>query len=361
MTPPPAAPRLTWSLVVATYARHEMLARSVSLAARQTRPPAEVVVVDGSPDWQAGEALVRGALADAGYGGRLAYQPARTLGLPAQRNQANALAGGDVLFLMDDDSLLYPDAAERVMAAYEADAEGRVVGVGLVHADEPPPGAALPAGAAPTVEGGRRARARRALTRLSWRGTGFFLPYDAEFPAHPLPAACAALGARPAPVLDGFRMTFRRWVCGRLQFEEMLRRYAVSEDQDFSYRASRLGALAELPGARVHHVGAGGGRLPRRTVVTLHWCNQVALRAVHGTGRGRAGLRLAAVLPFRLGVYLLQDALDADAGLPRTRGTLSAIPWCVRFLALPAPRVRAAHAAMQARLLGPDPGPGGRA
>lgn len=342
---------LSWSLVVATYARHEVLAVAVGLAARQSRPPREIVVVDGSVDWESGRARVAASLSEAGYRGTLRYEPAVALGLPQQRNQAISLASGDVLFLLDDDSLTYPDCAERVMEAYEADASRAVVGVGPVHVEEPPPGARGVAVAAP-ARGGLRARLERRLERVAWRGTGFFLPYDDDFPTHAVPPECAALGARPVRVLDGFRMTFRRSVFESLAFEEMLRHYAVSEDQDFSYRASRLGALVELPTARLHHAAAVGGRLSPRTVTTLRWCNRVALRVVHGGARGRVARKLAAALPLHVAISFLQDLVRGDAGLARTRGVLAAIPRCVSMLRLPAERVRATYPAFQARLLG---------
>jgi GT2 family glycosyltransferase len=347
MTPP-----LTWSLVISTYQRPEILGLCVRLAVRQSRPPSEVVVVDCGSNWSVGAARVRAELAAAQFGGTLRYEAAVTRALTAQRNQGIAATSADIVFLLDDDSMLYEDGAERVMQVYERDDKEQIVGVGLVHVPDPPSAVrdVLPGD---KRERGPRAAAQRWLTRMSWRGVGFFLPYDRVSPSPAIPPACAQLGAVAAPMLDGFRMTFRRSVCSTLRFEELLRYFATyGEDHDFCYRASRLGAVVELPSARLHHAVAPAGRLTKRNVMTMLWCNRVALQVANGAHRVRAMKRFLMLFPFHLVVAFLRDLLDFDTHVSRARGLLAALPTCCRLLAMGPHRVREHYPAIQMRLFG---------
>ena len=47
----------------------------------------------------------------------------------------------EILFLLDDDSFMYPDCAERIMAVYDADADGLVGGIQTGVTALPPPAA----------------------------------------------------------------------------------------------------------------------------------------------------------------------------------------------------------------------------
>jgi len=343
---------LTWGLVVATYGRGKLLEECVRLAVAQTRPPAEVVIVDASPDWEATRRAVEAIARPRGVAVR--YVEAERASSAAQRNQGIALAGADVLFLVDDDTLLYPDCAERILRVYEADTERSIVGVGGVHVDEPPPAADPSYRAAPgpwRAGGSLRARTESLAWRWSQRGSGFFLPYDRAFPRHRLPPTCRDLPIAPALVLDGFRMTLRRDVLAHERFEEMLSRYAVSEDQDLSYRVSRHGMLVEARDALLTHLSFGGGRLSRRTVAVLRTTNRLALNVLHSPYRARTTARYAAAVPLHVVTGLALDVLRGDWSLPDTAGALAAIPPALRLLAMTPARVRAWYPAFQSRVL----------
>src|SRR5262249_61803060 len=60
--------------------------------------------------------------------------------------------------------------------------------------------------------------------------------------------------------LSGCNMSFRREVLAELEFAERLGGYALGEDLDFSYRASRRWTLVVTPAARLEHRHAAGGR-----------------------------------------------------------------------------------------------------
>ncbi len=134
MTIPAAG--LTWALVVATKDRIEALRVCVEHAVSQSRPPAEVIIVDASADWQNHRDEIATLAAKSGVP-CTCLQAARP-SAAFQRNQGIEAATADILFLIDDDSFLYPDAADQVLQLYEADSKGEVAGIQLIPAAKPP-------------------------------------------------------------------------------------------------------------------------------------------------------------------------------------------------------------------------------
>ena len=110
---------LNWALVVATYRREQILPRCLRLGVQQTRPPVEVIVVDASPGWDKTRDTILGGLAAEHPQIRWSYQAAEKRSLPAQRNQGIRQAHPDILFLVDDDSLMYSDCAEKIPIAFQ--------------------------------------------------------------------------------------------------------------------------------------------------------------------------------------------------------------------------------------------------
>ncbi|HEY8926198.1 MAG TPA: glycosyltransferase, partial [Polyangia bacterium] len=90
----------TWALTVATYKRHQILAECVKRALRQTVGPAEIVIVDASPNWQEGKVAIEALCREAGV--PCQYVEASVPSSAVQRNQGIALARADVLFMIDD-------------------------------------------------------------------------------------------------------------------------------------------------------------------------------------------------------------------------------------------------------------------
>lgn len=55
-----------WALCVSTYNRGAMLCDCVRHALASTEPPAEIVIVDASDEWQQNRTSVEAAIAEAG-------------------------------------------------------------------------------------------------------------------------------------------------------------------------------------------------------------------------------------------------------------------------------------------------------
>src|SRR5262249_16311859 len=212
----PDADRLTWALVIATYRRERILQRCLRLAVQQTRPPSEVIVVDASPGWEKTRDEVLAAIAPIHPQARWTYAPAEKRSSAAQRNQGVRLSRADVVFLIDDDSLMYPDCAEQIMQIYEADTNGAVAGVNAVHVPAPPDDPNDITAQAPSEHGTTKRYGLLArLVRRLLRADDLFVPYDADFPRHPIPVEVQGLPIGTRPLMAGWGMTFRRAVCLR--------------------------------------------------------------------------------------------------------------------------------------------------
>jgi glycosyltransferase involved in cell wall biosynthesis len=234
---------LTWSLCVCTLNRPEILAQCVALAAAQTRPPAEVVIVDSSDAIDHGRDLVTAALA-AKPDIRLIYERSEIKSSTTQRNRAIDLCAADVLFVIDDDSFMHPECAEEVMKVYEADVDGRIAAVSAENVPVSPLGAS---GTPDAKDSGRRryasvaARARSSgvirwiATRILFQSKNdLFLFYDLGAEPHPIPESVRALDVAPLELIGGCVMTVRRAVADRERFDAALRYYAAFEDLDAS-------------------------------------------------------------------------------------------------------------------------------
>lgn len=307
-------------------------------ALEQTRPPSEVIVVDASPDWQASRAAVMAEVAPLRPGVRWRYVEAERRSLPAQRNQGIALATAPILFMIDDDSLMYPDCAAEILKVYAADTRRQVAGVGAQEVAAPPPapwlldllnlgkGAGAPSGAAARQASDSPARLRQRLrwnlAQLFDRGPGSFLPYDGAWPDQSLPAECAHLHVSAAKALNGFRMTFRREVIKSEGFLGWFIGYAPLEDLDGTYRASRHGVLVNAHEAKLCHLVHHAAR-PNHYSVAAQWVmSSAVLHAVFGQDRealSRAWRRR--VRRFLL-LELVKDLAKRRFTLPNFRGIL---------------------------------------
>jgi Glycosyl transferase family 2 len=344
--------QVTWALVVATYKRHEILRRCIHAALAQTRPPVEVVIVDSSPD-----AAERACQFQAEFGTesglRFVYDVSTVASSTAQRNRGVRLATADVLFLIDDDSIMYPDCAAAIMVVYDQDPHRMIAGVSALHDPTPPdlgrePGQhgdsaaqGLP-GPPPyplPIDSTERQRAattsppprppdrwyRKAARALLQMESTYFVPYDHDFPTLPIPLSVPPNTIGRIHVMAGYAMTFRRDAILQEPFDEILQRYAAGEDQDVSYRISRHGAIVNAVEARLCHLFASGGRLSPFVVTVLANLNPVVLHKKFSADAGLSQRRLMSVMVRRLAASLVKDAAAKDWSFSNARGVAYAL------------------------------------
>lgn len=250
------------AIIVATRNRLDMLAVSLPLFVNQTRPAARLVVVDRSDDHDSVRALCERVAGDAGMPLEVYY--GTQANLPSQRNQGLEVITEDVVLFPDDDSLWYPDTAEKVLAVYDADRNQRY---GAVSAND--------VYVAPGGTGDAPPRTSRLTEHPAIMGVRNWLeaalvpqPFEVygRGRTHDLEPAARADGLDHELVgtIGGYRMSFRTPVAQRLQFDPLLGSrvgYGIHEDKDMALRVLSLGSLiAVAPGARVFHNVAPGKR-----------------------------------------------------------------------------------------------------
>jgi GT2 family glycosyltransferase len=214
---------VSFSVVIPTRGRPGPLRETLETLARCDPQPTEVIVVDGDPAHSA-EPIVRNAFPAARY---LASEP----GLTRQRNVGVAACDGDVIVFADDDVVFDPGVFAHLDKTYRDEtvigATGRVI--------EP----------ASRRFGHKHDPIRRIL--LAGGPQGSFTRFG--YPRYLLDTATA----RDVEVMQGCFMTARKDAVERVGFDESLSGYALAEDEDFSYRLSRLGRIRYVPDAVVEH------------------------------------------------------------------------------------------------------------
>lgn len=325
---------LTWGLVISTYNREKVLPLCLELAVKQSRLPIEIVVVDASDHWQDTRNQVMADIAVHAPDIRWVYEAAEQRSICLQRNQGIKLATADVLFLIDDDSLMYPTCAEEIMRVYEADTEGAIAGVQAAAVEHPPTDITI------TDNRKQTGSASEFLTPHSgllgelkgwiWKhvflmdGRKLFLPYDGDFPSHPIPASLSHLNVWRVELFQGHRMTYRREMIAKEMFEPFLRYYTAGEDLDASYRVSRHGCLLMALDAQLHHFQSAGGRLSRFKISVLSALNQALCIRRNAPNLSQVKGLYYRLMMRRVVAELLKDLLSRRWSLPQARGILVA-------------------------------------
>jgi GT2 family glycosyltransferase len=350
---------LTWALVIPTYQREFMLWRCLQLAANQTFPAKQIIVIDGSPNWLEVKTRVSHKLANHYPHIEWHYLPAQRLSSASQRNQGIALVDADVVFLIDDDSLMYPDCAEEVMRVYAQDTERKVAGV-MPFLDPLPPDMPQEKMSITTPKDRffkwlRIVKVKlRAVAKRLIKDDDIFIPYHFTFPKYTLPSTLKELAVHTVPMFHGARMTFRREILEQIQFEETLERYAVNEDNDVCYRASLHGMLLHAVKAHICHLEIGHARLSRFTTTALWGLNQAVLHRFHSTNLQRFERLFSKLLWQRLFTQTVKDILDLRWTLPSTRGVWFALRHYKAILASEPEALRHWYPTLQQTLISRD-------
>jgi GT2 family glycosyltransferase len=217
---------MTFSVVIPTLGRPNLLRETLESLAVCDPMPDEVIVVDGGDG--GAEDVVRRAFPGARY---LRSEP----GLTRQRNAAIDVASGEALLFLDDDVEVEPSLLAKLAAAFAdpavVGATGRVV--------------------EPRAHrfGGQRSAVRRLLFGTGPEGT--FTRFG--YPRYVVDGH----QARDVEFMSGCFMGVRTAAARRVRFDERLSGYALAEDEDFSYRLSRLGRIRYLPDAVLEHKKTG--------------------------------------------------------------------------------------------------------
>lgn len=223
------------SVIIPTYDRLADLTVCIRSILQQTRLPNELIIVDDG-----NLAAIPLATDCERQGIRVIYHKKSQPGLTASRNIGIKMAGGDIIFFLDDDVELFDDYIANTLKVFEQNSQTQLMGVGGVIANEP----AL----------SRAKRVRRLLDRL-FLVTG---PSEGKVLAS---GFCVNFGATGrefdgltgVDFLAGGVCAYRKQVFKEHLFDESYLGYGLGEDKDFSFRLSRKFQLAVTPQARLNH------------------------------------------------------------------------------------------------------------
>lgn len=327
---------LTWTLVIPTYNRRDVLLRVLPLALGQTVAPLQVVIVDSSADWDVTRDAVQIVAKDHPHI-RLDYLRADTPSSATQRNQGVEHAVGDIVVMIDDDSFLYPDYAERLLAVYAADARGVLAGVCGVNVGTMPgqrsdalPGLSRKAESQAGIIGVRERIMRYRLGR--WINSRIlfqdmhmlFLKYEGERNGA-VPPEFAGLDVGPTTFMSGHGLSVRRDIALAEPLDRSLRYYAALEDLDVSYRYGRHGILLRNNAAKLHHFEVASGRIKRQTAITFQLLNMLVFIKRHAADPGQWLPTYRRMLWRRLLGEVLKDGLSRRWDFPQAKGVLTAL------------------------------------
>jgi glycosyltransferase involved in cell wall biosynthesis len=221
---------MRFSVVIPTLGRPEILRRTLTSLAGCEPAPTEVIVVDGDPDRSA-EPIV----AEVG-GNRESWRyMTGPRGSSHQRNAGIDAVTGDVIVFSDDDVTYAPDVFATLEMAYLDD---RIVGATTKVIE-----------ATDRQVGRKESRWRRLLPGGGAEGTFTRFGYP-NYLVH-------VDAPHEVEFMPGCFMSSRAGAARTIRFDENLTEYGLAEDEDFSYRLSRLGRVVYLPQTTIHHLKTG--------------------------------------------------------------------------------------------------------
>jgi len=369
--------RLDWSLCVATIGRTDMLLRCIRLALRQTLPPREVIIVDASDGWEEARDRIRAEMGDGTVD--LIYLRADLRSSAVQRNQAIAAASSDILMMFDDDSLMHPDCAMRIMDVYEADVGHEISGISARNHDSipdertvavPPPTADGTSGTGGgTIKKNVWLSRNRSRMRAWHRNSPLFrwlmievmlmamdkmfVPYDAHRLRAPrsVPEAVRNLDVAYRRYLPGYGLTVRRKIAAREPFDPHLLAYCPNEDLDASYRWGRHGVILACGAAHLHHYEAASGRIKRNKATILAVTNVAFFIRQHSDAFSVHMMRFYVLMARRLLAETIKDLIMGRVTLPQARGVVEGLVLSVRIFRHPRLSIGDWYVELQRRII----------
>jgi GT2 family glycosyltransferase len=242
---------MRFSVIIPTMRREVILADTLASIVRCNPPPDEVIVVDSDDQGSSQPVVTEFDRAAA----TAVHYVRTTPSLTHQRNIGIDDSSAEVVVFMDDDVSIEPDLFGRLSEVYR---DSAIVGVtGRIVEPET------------KRRGGPASPLRRLLPGGGREGT---------FTRYGYPRYLRDLD-RPRDIefMQGCFMSARRDAAVAVRFDEQLGGYALAEDEDFSYRLSRVGRLRYTPDIVIHHRKLGFGSQDARRFGRLVVVNRTYL------------------------------------------------------------------------------------
>ena len=267
---------LQWSLSIATRDRPEYLYRCVKCALLQTLPPKDIVVVESGRNHKDSELAVRRAFSETGKDVCLTFEVSPIQSISVQRNRAIDLSLGDIVFVIDDDSYMAIECAERVMAIYELDLDCQIAGLMPLLS-----GVNFFSGVKQGLPDQNSESFTKKLSRIaaslkdSFKGE-IIAPWIINNSSTVM--ASSRKNIVPTNVLHGCRMTFRKSIVSKYRFDENIT--AVHEETELCARIARDYSLVQLldplifhDEATFHFVGRNSGAYRTKFILGQAYLN----------------------------------------------------------------------------------------
>lgn len=351
--------KLTWALAIATINRGDILPKAIRHALHQTCLPIEIVIVDASENWLEIKKVVECELQRSKSTAKLIYVEAVKASSASQRNQAAALASADLLFLFDDDSLMFPDCAERIIEVFRHPDARDFVGACAELSNFEPSHPMATVGLYKTMQansGGYRETFQNHLNDFLVIFIeylrGLYLPnYDSpQKEWHISSKVFETFGCIPRRQVHGCRMIFRKSTFAKELFDDSLLRYAYLEDCDFGYRAGRIGPIVLIPHAKICHLEVGVTTARRKFKNTLAVTNAAYLLKKNAQKPVHSIVVLILHAIRRLFLDLLKDISNFDYKLNGVRGTLRGIYYAYKIAFLHEERLAQEYYKLQEKI-----------
>jgi GT2 family glycosyltransferase len=312
--------KLSWALILATYKRLDILMYCISAAVRQSRLPFEIIVIDASPEWKKNRSIVIEKIAVHYPLIRWIYVQAENIGASFQRNQGIRLSTSDILFLIDDDSFMFPDCADKIMQVYEADLKCEVAGISGNEVAELPELDNL------NLVLNIKEKKGDLLNKSFFRQ---FLKQD-ETLAYPglqilaeIPSLLKEFPLLSQDTLHGAKMTFRRKFILKTMFNELMIWFPL-EDWDLSLRIREYGVLVMRSDANMCHLRSGVARLSELSRQLLIFSHRIAYHRLHSQDLFKSRKMLFSSMIRGLIYYSIKDLIRHKWDFPNVKGVLFA-------------------------------------
>jgi glycosyltransferase involved in cell wall biosynthesis len=316
---------LEHSIVIATRNRPAALRLSIPRMLSQSRPPAQLIVVDSSDDHLATVAAVKESVGDHSVELTILHSER---GLTRQRNLGLKLVTTPVVFFPDDDSIWFPGVAEAQMEVYEKDVGERISAVCAAESPAPPLDWEVGIPATYQMRGSHRLQQRFAAIRSKIENT--LLPDPAKlvgksfWPANrELPQWFSDQDVVLVEWMTGFRMSFRTSVIRVEGFDETFSRYSLFEDIDASFSAWKHGWVVGARKARVFHYRSPEKRDQGRRLGVEQLLNKAYVVVKHTTSAHAARRGLGKFARYKVFQYFI-GARD-EFGRERYEGAAAAL------------------------------------
>jgi glycosyltransferase involved in cell wall biosynthesis len=240
---------MKFSVVIPTMRRERILEATLESLRRCDPAPDEVIVIDADAD-RSSQAVVTAF--DQQVAPAVRYHNAEP-SLTRQRNLGIDDASGDVVVFLDDDVHIEPGLFGRLAEVFRDES---IVGA-TGHVVEPESLRRL----------GPQSKLRRVLGGEDGSFTRYGYPLYLRDPSHD----------RDVEFMQGCFMSARLEAARAVRFDEHMSGYALAEDEDFSYRLSRLGRIRYVSDIVVEHRKLGFGSADERRFGRLVVVNRAYL------------------------------------------------------------------------------------